>query len=152
MLRLTVAGEPAFSVDGRELRRSGPSYTIDTVRELLAERGGGEAVELFLILGSDNLPGLPTWCEVEALLALARPIVVYREGSPRGALEALEGELSPAAVERLAAGWLELPPSLASSTELRETLSRGEDPHHLLVPAVLELVRSRGLYARVDER
>ena len=148
MLRLTVGEEPLFSVDGRELDRTGPSFTIDTVREILRERRGEERVELFLIIGSDNLPGLPEWCEVEALLALVRPVVVYREGDPRGALTALERELSAAATEKLAAGWLELPPVPASSTELRESLARGEDPHGLLVPGVLEHVLARGLYRR----
>lgn len=153
MLQLTVMEEPGFSVDGRELVRAGPSYTIDTVREILLEWGGEERVELYLIIGSDNLPGLPEWCEVEALLSLVRPVVVRREGVPREgesleALRALEGELSAAGVQKLAAGWLDLPPVPASSTELRASLARGEDPHRLLVPEVLEHVLERGLYRR----
>ena len=148
MLELLLAGEARFAIDARELSREGPSYTIDTVREILAEQGGAERVRLFLILGTDNLGGLVEWCEVEALLALVEPVVVFREGDPTVLLAALEGELSEGAVRRLERGLLRLPPVAASSTELRGVLARGGDPGEGLSRAVLEYVRRHGLYAR----
>ncbi|MCB9915681.1 MAG: nicotinate (nicotinamide) nucleotide adenylyltransferase [Planctomycetes bacterium] len=132
-----------WSVDARELRREGPSYTIRSVDEVLAEEGGPERVELFVVLGSDNLRGLERWYEVERMLALARPVVVVRDGAdPTALLAELDARLSPAAMARLRAGLLALPPVPASSTEVRrgETLER-------MPAAVRAYVDAHGLYA-----
>ena len=58
MARLAFAGDPRFRVDARELQRAGPSYTIDTLRELQRELPGAQ---LFLIIGQDQFAGLHTW-------------------------------------------------------------------------------------------
>jgi nicotinate-nucleotide adenylyltransferase len=150
MLRLTLAGEGGFSIDERELSRAGPSYTVDTVREILAEEGGSERVELFLIFGGDNLGGLPEWCEVEALMALVRPVVVHRGGEPGAVIDSLAGELSAATRRKLTDGLLQVPPMPASSTSLRDTLREGGDPHGWLASGVLERIVERGLY-RTEE-
>lgn len=143
MLRIATADEPAFEVRDLELSREGPSYTIDTVRELAAEIPGAE---LFLVIGEDNLPGLPDWREVEALLRHVRPVVVRRGTGGESALEALATRLSPQALRRLACGWLDVPPHPASSTELRARLGRGEDPGDLLPPGVARYALEHGLY------
>lgn len=149
MLELLLAGErDEFAIDPRELSREGPSYTVDTVRELLVEAGGAEQVQLYLIIGTDNLPGLAEWCEVEALLQLVKPVVIHREGDPRKLLQKLEGELSEGAIRRLSEGLLHLPPVRAASTVLREALAEGRDPGGALPPAILEYVRRHRLYAR----
>ena len=57
MTRLAVRDRPAFRADDRELSRRGPSFTVDTVRELLGESGGPD--EVFWIIGGDTLPDLP---------------------------------------------------------------------------------------------
>lgn len=130
-------------VDRRELEREGPSYTILSAREVLAELGGPASVELFLILGSDNLEGLERWREVEALLELAQPIVVPREEHPEARLLALEGELSPAALERLRAGLLSGAPIEVSSTALRE----GSAGSECVTAPVAQYIAEHGLYA-----
>jgi nicotinate-nucleotide adenylyltransferase len=58
MLRTAVAGESRFSVDERELRRGGPSFTIDTVRSLMGDHPG---VRFLLLIGADHLKELPGW-------------------------------------------------------------------------------------------
>ena len=83
MVELAIAAEASWSACDLELYRPGPSYTIDTVLELPARVGEADDVELFLILGSDNLPGLPSWWRVDELLERVHPIVV-----PRGAQSA----------------------------------------------------------------
>ena len=68
MVRLTIAGEggdPRFVVDDREIRRAGPSYTLDSVREYQQERPGDA---LWLILGQDQLAGFPSWNGWEELV------------------------------------------------------------------------------------
>ena len=118
---------------------------------LLPRKDGGIAkrrreLELFMIVGSDNLPGLPGWKNAEDVLALARPIVAWREGDPEVHLGALEGRVTGEALRRLREGFLRLPPLPQSSTEIRESLARGEVPEGALDRAVLEFIVEKGLY------
>jgi nicotinate (nicotinamide) nucleotide adenylyltransferase len=74
MTRLAVAEHPRFEVSDVELRRSGPSYTVDTL-EALAPRG-----DLHLIIGSETFLDLLSWREPRRVAALARLVVVPRTG------------------------------------------------------------------------
>jgi nicotinate-nucleotide adenylyltransferase len=76
MLRLAVAGEPRLLIDDRELRRSGPSYTYDTLAELRAELGG--SVSLSLVIGMDACIGLDGWHRWRELFELAHLLVIAR--------------------------------------------------------------------------
>lgn len=77
MVELAVAGTPDFVADDRELRRGGPSYTVDTLRELAAEHPGAEFI---LIMGADVAGGLGSWREPDAVRRLARIAVCHRGG------------------------------------------------------------------------
>ena len=99
-----------------------------------------------MILGSDNLPGLPGWKNAEDVIAMAQPIVAWREGDPEEHLAALEGRLSDKAITRLRAGFLRLPPLPQSSTEIRASLARGDVPEDALEREVLEFIAEKGLY------
>lgn len=146
MLELLIEGEGDLSVWPGELERAGPSYSVDTARALLA-LGSASQAELFWILGSDNLPGLARWREAEALLSLARPIVVYREGD---ALETSEQDLAPLSAQTVAlvvAGLCQVPPHHASSSQLRRRLAAGEDPGPSLPPRLREYIEARGIYS-----
>jgi len=78
MVELAIQGEPRFVMDDCELRRSGASYTLDTVRELQAETPGAR---WFLILGQDQYAGLHTWLGWEGLLARVTVAVAQRPGA-----------------------------------------------------------------------
>ena len=78
MLRKAIAGENRFSVDERELHRSGPSYTVDTVRELLGDYPG---VRFIYLIGADNLKDLPMWHEIAELKNLVDFAVLDRGSS-----------------------------------------------------------------------
>lgn len=148
LLELALAGEPDFVVDRRELARPGPSYTVDTLRGLAAEFAGAR---LFLILGGDNLAGLPDWRDVDEILALAAPLVV-RRGGPRDfdalpECASLRARLAPERFDALRDGYLALPPFPCSSTELRERLAAGGSTEGLLDPRVAARIRELELYA-----
>lgn len=145
MLALLLAGEPGVSVWGVELARSGPSYTVDTLREL--RELVPEPAALFLILGEDNLEGFPSWRSAEEIVALAQPIVVHRSGVDPAA-ELARDEFSPFVRTRLALGRLACPALDVSSTEIRAGLARGADASGRLPPRLLEYIRVRGLYRR----
>ena len=76
MVELAVAGHSKFVVSDLELRRSGPSYTVDTLEALRLQRA-----ELFLIMGSETFLDLLTWREPRRIAELARLVVVPRVGS-----------------------------------------------------------------------
>lgn len=154
LLALAVAGEPGLAVDTRELRREGPSYTVDTLREARADIG--PRAPLAWLVGADAFRGLPSWHDWRALFDLAHFVVAVRPGH---GLEELPETLSaacagrwakaPAELSETAAGRLfrlDLPPHPAASSELRRRLAAGEDPGDWLDPAVAAEIARRGLY------
>jgi len=144
MLELALADREGWSVWGFELERSGPSYTIETLRELVRLRGHGRG--LHLILGEDNLSGLQEWRAVEELLAIASPLVIRRGERLDESIRALEGELSGAALRRLRAGACATPPLEVCSTELRARIAGGEPPGPGVSEPVWEYIRLNGIY------
>jgi len=154
LVALAVAGEPGLSVDERELRRAGRSYTADTLRELRAE--WGPEAPLAWLVGADAFRGLPTWHDWPALFGLAHFVVAVRPGHGLEALPpaldaACAGRWSadPAALAASPAGRLfrlELAPHPASATALRARLRAGEPCGDWLAPAVAAEIARRGLY------
>ena len=135
MARLAFAGLPGVVVDGRELERSGPTYSIDTLRELQAEY---PRAELVLLMGEDQAAGFSrwnAWTEVARLAVLA----VAGRGTGEGvtALRALPG----VRVEELRMA--QMP---ESATEIRARLTAGQDIAELVQPAVASYIESHHLY------
>ncbi len=151
MVRLAVGSTPGFAVDDREVRRAGPSYTIDTLIELRAELGPEPA--LVLVLGSDQLRNLATWHRYRDLLQHAHIAATRRGTHPLADLdppvEALVAEHGRDALPDAPSGaivWFGMPPVPVSGTALRERLARGERPAELLPPAVLDYIERHRLY------
>lgn len=143
MLALLLGARPWASSWAGELRRAGPSYTVDTLEAFRS--GLGPQPALHLLLGSDNLPGLPSWHRAEELLGLAQPIVVHRRDQPLD--PAVLGALPAPLAERVRAGFLQLEPYEASSTAIRTALAAGRDPGPALPGRVRRYVALRGLYS-----
>lgn len=125
---------PGVVLDARELRRTGPSYTVDTLTELRAEH---PAAELLLLLGADQWAALPTWKRWRDVLALATVVVAQRPGCVAP---------GPSGASALS---LELPPLPVSSTAVRAAVAAGADDAALraLVPAaVARYIVEHGLY------
>jgi nicotinate-nucleotide adenylyltransferase len=132
MARAAVAGEPRLSVDDREVRRGGQTYTAETLEELRAEEPD---VEWCFLVGQDAAAAIPRWERSEAALALARFVVLTRPGHDASA---------PPAVRALE--HLEIPELAVSSTDLRRRYGEGGATRFQVPPAVDDLVRERGLY------
>jgi nicotinate-nucleotide adenylyltransferase len=146
MIELAIAAEPKFCASSIELDRGGRSYTIDTVRELPQALGESADCALFLIVGSDNVALLPTWREAEALLERVQPIVIHRAGDPALVLSEVEARFGHALAAKLRGGYLELPPVVVSSTDLRARLASGAAAGLDLDPRVREYIRAHHLY------
>jgi nicotinate-nucleotide adenylyltransferase len=140
MCRLAIAGdEQRFEVSDAEVRRDGPSYTVDTLEELHAHQPESE---LFLIVGGDVALEFGSWREPERVLALATLAVAERPGTTR---TAVEDELS-----RLVGGertrFLDMPGIEISSTLLRRRARNAEPTRYLVPDAVRSYIDRHRLY------
>jgi nicotinate-nucleotide adenylyltransferase len=138
-------------VDDLEVRRPGPSYTIDTL-QTLRSRLGPEAA-LILILGSDQMRNLHTWHRYRDLLAFAHIAATQRERVPLAGLpEPVEHMVAQAGRQSLpdtpsgSIVFFQMPAVAVSATVLRQQLGRGEMPEELLPPGVSDYIRQHHLY------
>lgn len=151
MVRIAIGDAPGFVVDEREAHRQGDTYTVDTLVELRGELGTDPA--LVWLLGSDQLRNLATWHRWSELLQLAHLGVTHRAGDDLSRLDERVGkllsELRRDTLPDAACGaivFFPMPPVPVSASALREQLARGERPHDLLPPGVLDYIESRRLY------
>ena len=144
MLRVALAGQSRLVLDARELERAGPSYTIDTLRELRAEQGDRPLV---LLLGADAFAGLPGWHRWRELFDFAHIGVLSRPGVEAALPDALAQETANrrvtdvAALHAAPAGKLielAVTPLEVSATRIRELLAAGRDPRYLLPPNLFD--------------
>ncbi len=154
MVRAAIAGHAGFVLDEREIHKSGPSYTVDTLRELRQEFPDRS---LCLIVGMDAFLGLPKWHQWRDLLQLAHLLVAHRPGwrvpgtGALGELVARSGtdrigdlhELRFGCIYIHAVTQLEI-----SSTELRQLIATGQDPRFLMPDPVRELILETNCYAK----
>ena len=134
MVRLAVAGEPRFVIDRIELRRRGVSYTLDTVRELVAAEPGTEWV---LILGQDQYASLHTWRDWRELLARVTLAIANRPDA--------EPAVNPQ-IARVPHQMVSLPMMDISSTEVRRRVAAGEPIAGLVPDLVAGYIERRQLY------
>lgn len=130
MLRLALAGSPGFDLELSELARPGPSFTVDTLRELRAREPGAEFV---LLLGADAAADLPAWHEADAVPGLARIVVFARPGTPVPELPQVAGTVRVPAVD-------------ISATEIRVRVRSGRPVRYWVPDAVAEYISAHRLY------
>lgn len=146
MVELATSTDERFRVSRIELEREGPSYTVDTLREL-REREPED--ELFLILGGDQALALPTWHEPEQVLELATLGVFERGSSTQNAIRITIGRMLGADRVR----FLEMPRIDISSTTVRRRAATGKPIRYLVPDKVANYIGARSLYgARGAER
>lgn len=136
MVRLIAVGQPRFLIDERELHRIGPTYTVDTVRELAVEH---PQAELFLVLGQDQYGRFDTWRDWREILQRVTLAVAGRDGRPPEASPALR-EMAHTALE------LPLPALPVASTALREATARGLPVRSDVGEAVAGYIAAHHLY------
>jgi nicotinate-nucleotide adenylyltransferase len=144
MVRLAIAGNRAFDVSDVELRRTGPSYSVDTVTTELARLG--EGTEIFFLVGADQALELHTWHKVRTLAKLCTIVAVTRPGFRLDALDELRGRLPDGMVDKLKSAALDIPPADVSSTDIRRRVREGKSISGLVPPAVEQYIRRHGLY------
>ena len=152
LVELAVAGQSGFSADDRELRRGGPSWTIDTLVDLREEFPGRS---LGLIVGMDAFLGLPAWHRWEEILDNAHIVVAHRPGWKAPDIGVLGDLIAERGTHRVgdlhesthgrvhihAVTQLEI-----ASTEIRDLVAAGRDPRFLMPDAVRDEILAIGLY------
>ena len=133
MVALATAGDPRFVPWDGEIRREGPSYTVDTAEALLGENPGAA---LTLIVGADNLGLLSEWKETARLFSMCVVAVVGRPEVAGGA----QG-LDPTRVVHVEGSHLPI-----ASSALRERVRAGRSVRYLVPDAVAGYIEKRGLY------
>ena len=155
MVRLAIADNPAFDVSDLELRREGPSYTVDTVEAL-----GVAPHELFLVIGSETFLDLLSWREPRRLAAGCRIVVIPRAGSAfdtegaaaRKVLREIEADgiavADGADVPERGVIIVHAPSLPISASELRARAAAGRSLAYRVPPAVAAYIARHGLYGR----
>lgn len=150
MTRLLAEEDERLSVDDLELRRTGPSFSIDTVRQLEAAH---PETCYRLIIGSDMAKAFATWREYRELLSLAPPLIAER---PDSVFEGGPGDNYPGLtfeeIQVMQKGRFEMIPVDVSSTKIRNLLAEGAGDGEMLrylTAGVLGYIRRKGLYDRV---
>lgn len=136
MLRLLIAGRPGLAVSDVEISRAGPSYTVDTLEDLQRVR----PASYWFLMGSDAVKTLPQWKQPQRLVRLCRLGIALRPPQTRAEVEGQLGEF------RDVADFFGMPPSLASSTELRLRLNEGRSTLGMIPDDVLQYIQAHELY------
>jgi len=134
MTVIATASNPRFSVSRADIDRGGPTYTVDTLRDLRAERAPG--AEFFFITGADALEQIFTWQNAEELFELAHFVGCTRPGH----------QLHDPGLPVGKASLVEIPALAISSTACRERVLRGEPVWYLVPDGIVQYINKRGLY------
>ncbi|MDP1849079.1 MAG: nicotinate-nucleotide adenylyltransferase [Solirubrobacteraceae bacterium] len=140
LCRLAIAGDERLGICDLEVGRGGPSYTVDTLRELHARTPEDD---LTFIVGGDIALGLPSWHEPEAVLGLARLAVAERSGSGR---EEITRRLAERFGEAAAPVFFDMPRLDISSSEIRRRVAQGDPIRYLVPDRVAEQIARGRLY------
>ena len=141
MTVIATAANPRFRVSRVDIDRNGPTYTIDTLRDLAAEMPDAD---LYFITGADALTNIFTWRDVEELFGLAHFVGCTRPGY----------EMDPAAIANIPSdrvSIVEIPALAISSTDCRERTERGEPIWYHVPDGVVQYVAKHRLYTSALE-
>ena len=133
MTVIATASNPRFWVSRVDIDRAGPTYTIDTIRDIAAQRPGAE---LFFITGADALGQILTWKDADEALKLARFVGVTRPGY----------ELSDAHLPTDSVMLLDVPAMAISSSDCRERVAAGRPVWYLVPDGVVQYINKHALY------
>jgi nicotinate-nucleotide adenylyltransferase len=141
MLELAIAGHASFKLSRLELERTGPSYTVETLRQLRHDHSG---VDFFLLLGGDSIRDFTTWREPQEIARLATLVAVNR-----GAAELADIPTDIAAPESRCV--VQMPAIDISASDLRQRVATGRGIRYLVPRAVEQYIQQHGLYLPTAE-
>jgi nicotinate-nucleotide adenylyltransferase len=137
MTVIATASNPRFSVSRVDIDRGGPTYTVDTLRDLHAERGAD--IDLYFITGADALAQILTWRDVDDMFDLAHFVGVTRPG-----VDLNSPAIAELPAERITL--MEVPALAISSTGCRERVTARQPIWYLVPDGIVQYIAKRGLY------
>jgi nicotinate-nucleotide adenylyltransferase len=161
MVRLAIASDRSLAISDVELRRSGKSYSIDTVRQLQQENGA--QTQIFFLIGIDAFLDFPSWRDPQTLLKLCQFVILSRPGQTFRSLSTVAhlppipypslGDLDTGRISRIEAPigkhgltCLKLPPCPISASDIRSRIRQGLPVANLLPPLVESYILQYHLY------
>ena len=139
MTVIATASNPRFSVSRVDIDRGGPTFTVDTLRDLRLERGPD--VDFFFITGADALGQIFSWRDADELVEMAHFVGCTRPGHT----------LADPGLPLGKASLVEIPALAISSTACRERVRRGEPVWYLVPDGIVQYINKRGLYQPAEE-
>jgi nicotinate-nucleotide adenylyltransferase len=139
MVRAAVADDPRFQVSDLELKREGPSFTVDTLEALREE---DPTCELHLLMGADQWEGFSGWRRPRRIVELARLVLMTRHGER-------PGEVDPVFEDGPPPSFVEVPVTRIdiSSSQLRDRLREGHSVRYLVPEGVRRIIEAGNLYS-----
>lgn len=143
MTVMATYSNPHFYVSPIEMERSGPSYTIDTIKQLIEQYG--DKTELYFITGADAIQEIPTWNKIDELLDLCCFVAAARPGCicTLDNIKNHFGAKGRKKIHRLPTPELEI-----SSTDIREKVRLGKSIKYIVPESVEQYILKEGLYQR----
>jgi nicotinate-nucleotide adenylyltransferase len=136
MAEIATAANPRFKVSTVDIDRAGPTYTVDTLRDLSSQHPDAD---LFFITGADAVTSIAGWKDSEDLWSLAKFVAVTRPGHNLDLPEAPEGAIQVLVIPALA----------ISSTDIRERVLSGKPIWYLVPDGIVQFIAKHGLYGGV---
>jgi nicotinate-nucleotide adenylyltransferase len=144
MIALAIADNKKFQLNDYELRKSEPSYTLETVRRFQADYNGKALI--YWLVGADSIDELSRWYGIVELIDECNLCVMFRAGCEPPDLAKFKDTWGAARVEKLQRNIIRTPLIDISSTEIRNRLAAGRDVTDMLAPPVADYIRKHGLY------
>jgi nicotinate-nucleotide adenylyltransferase len=143
MLKLAIAGHPAFEISTIEADRDEVSYTFETLAAIHGQRPDDE---LFFLMGADALRDMPTWREPATVCELAAPVVVRRRDAPEPDFSVLTHLVSAERLQQIQRVHVEMPVVEFSSTSIRNAVAAGRSIRYQTPRAVEMYIQTQRLY------
>lgn len=145
MTKLAVQGDQLFEVSPCELQRTGPSYTLETVRHF--RNLYGPAIALYWLIGADSISELTCWYQIDQLVDECTIVTAARPGCPAADLTTLQTVLNDQQIARLKANVLDDTPQIEiSATDIRSRIADRRPIDYLVPPPVADYIAAHKLY------
>jgi nicotinate-nucleotide adenylyltransferase len=144
MIKLAIEGNKSFETSDYELKKSGPSYTLETV--IYFQQQLSSETSIYWLAGADTLEELPGWYGVTELIDRCNLSIMHRAGCEPPDFSKYEGIWGIERVRKMQQNVVETPLIDISSTEIRRRLSLGLDVSGMVCPKVLQYIREHELY------
>lgn len=144
MIVMAISGNVGFEISDYEVKKAGPSYTLETVRFFQGKSGDNTVI--YWLAGADSVEDLPGWYGTLELIDECNLVIMFRAGFKPPDFSRFEPVWGRQRVEKLQRNIVKTPLIDISSTEVRKRLAAGRDVSGMVCPKVLQYIREHGLY------